>query len=379
MKSYICHLFFALLLLSSCSVEAANGNVKSDSNSDATVNESQKLRESKVERADTLVFAFAGDIMQGTNYPETPVGAYLPKNDGANLFDDVKEILQQADLAAANNEGVLMNSGGNVKKCSNPTLCYAFRTPIKYVNNLVDAGIDFMSVANNHINDFGDAGLSSTMQTLKDAGIAYAGLKGKCETAIIERKGKKIGFAAFGHNKGTLSIMNYDEVKRVVSGLDSVCDMVVVSFHGGGEGAKFTHVPHAMEYCFGENRGDVEKFAHTAIDAGADIVYGHGPHVTRGLDLYKDRLIIYSLGNFCTPYRVSLSGVNAHAPIVRVRTTSTGEFLDGKIHSFIQVKGEGPKIDKSGSVARNMKNLSESDFKDSHLYVSESGELSVRK
>jgi hypothetical protein len=379
MKSYICHLFFALLLLSSCSAEAANGNVKSDSNSDATVDESQKLRESKVERADTLVFAFAGDIMQGTNYPETPVGAYLPKNDGANLFDDVKEILQQADLAAANNEGVLMNSGGNVKKCSNPTLCYAFRTPIKYVNNLVDAGIDFMSVANNHINDFGDAGLSSTMQTLKDAGIAYAGLKGKCETAIIERKGKKIGFAAFGHNKGTLNIMNYDEVKRVVSGLDSVCDMVVVSFHGGGEGAKFTHVPHAMEYCFGENRGDVEKFAHTAIDAGADIVYGHGPHVTRGLDLYKDRLIIYSLGNFCTPYRVSLSGVNAHAPIVTVRTTSTGEFLDGKIHSFIQVKGEGPKIDKSGSVARNMKNLSESDFKDSHLYVSESGELSVRK
>lgn len=100
----------------------------------------------------SITFAFAGDIMQGTTFPEDGV-SYLPSNDGKDLFKDVTEILSQADIAAANNEGTLLDRGGTVKRCGDPKLCYAFRTPTSYTSNLVNAGIDFMSIANNHIND----------------------------------------------------------------------------------------------------------------------------------------------------------------------------------------------------------------------------------
>lgn len=326
--------------------------------------------------AQNTTFAFAGDVMMGTNYPTEANGAYLPANNGANLFDDCAPLFRTAHVAAANLEGTLFDTGGTPKACSNPDLCYTFRMPSAYVKNLTNVGMDFMSVANNHVNDFGDDGLRFTMANLKKAGIAYAGLRDKCPTAIIERNGKRIGFAAFGHSRGTQSIMNLDEVRRVVGDLNKKCDIVVVSFHGGGEGSKYSHVPHAMETCFGEQRGNVEQFAHTAVDAGADIVYGHGPHVTRAMELYKDRLIMYSLGNFCTPFRMNLNGVNSHAPVVTMSVDKDGRFVSGKIHGFIQGKGVGPRTDKTGAVVKQIKALTAADFPNTSLKISADGTLS---
>lgn len=322
-----------------------------------------------------ITFAFAGDIMQGTTFPEDGT-SYLPADNGKMLFNDVTDVLSQADVAAANNEGTLLDGAGTVKRCGDPNLCYAFRTPTSYVDNLVAAGIDFMSVANNHVNDFGPEGVRSTESTLRKAGIAFAGLRDRCETAIIERNGKKIGFAAFGHNKGTLSIMDMDEVDRVVKGLKQQADIVVVSFHGGGEGSKFSHVPDGMEKCFGEDRGDLRKFTHRAVDAGADVVYGHGPHVTRGVELYGDRLILYSLGNFVTPYRVNLKGINGYAPVVTVTVDPEGRFVSGRIHSFIQQRGIGPRKDTTNSVAVHMAQLSREDFPTSPLKITNDGQIS---
>lgn len=323
---------------------------------------------------ENITLAFAGDIMMGTTYPAN--GHFLPANDGADLFADVRAIIADADIAAANLEGTLLDGEGVVKKCGNPDLCYAFRMPTRYASHLTDAGFDFMSIANNHINDFGAPGLTSTQQTLRDTGIHFAGLRASCPTAIMEKDGRTIGFAAFGHNKGTLNIMNMEEIRNTVKDLANKCDLVIVSFHGGGEGKKFTHVPHAMEQCFGEQRGNVETFAHAAIDAGADVVYGHGPHVTRALELYKDRLIMYSLGNFCTPYRVNLSGVSGHAPVVTVTLNSDGTFHSGRIHSFIQTPGTGPRTDKSHSVARQMRTLTQSDFPSTPLNIADDGHIS---
>ncbi len=328
---------------------------------------------------ENTIFAFVGDIMMGTNYPETPKGAYLPANNGADLFKDVRRILRGVNIAAGNLEGTLLDAGGTPKRCSNPAVCYAFRMPQKYVNNLVDAGFDFVSIANNHINDFGPTGVSSTERTLTGAGIKYAGLKGRCETATIERDGRKIGFVAFGHNRGTMSINEFAEMQRVVSRLKKNHDLVVVSFHGGAEGKGHSHVPHKTETAFGENRGDVEKFAHAAIDAGADVVYGHGPHVTRAAELYNGHLILYSLGNFCTPYRVSVGGISGYAPVVVATIDSDGKFVSGQIHSFIQQKGIGPRLDPTDAVAKNIRNLSQSDFPSSQLDIASDGTMTVRK
>lgn len=329
---------------------------------------------------DTMSFAFGGDIMMGTTFPESAGNSYLPANGGKNLFDDVGPLLKAADVAAANFEGTMVDKGiGKAKPCTNPQLCFTFRMPPSYVSNLTDAGIDLLSVANNHANDFGPVAAKATIDNLHKAGLAVAGNNEYAQAAVITRKGRKIGFAAFGHSRGTPSIMNLDHVRRIVSNLAGKCDIVVVSFHGGGEGKSYTHVPGAMETCFGENRGDVKAFAHAAIDAGADIVFGHGPHVTRGLELYNDRIIAYSLGNFVTPYRMSLSGINSHAPVLTVNTDADGRFLDGKIHSFIQKAGIGPRQDPTNSVAAQMARLSREDFPDSSLEIAPDGAISIKK
>src|SRR5574344_2088035 len=119
----------------------------------------------------TLTFVGVGDIMMGLNYPdESPV---LPPEDGALIFSDVKAILQDATLTIGNLEGVLLDLGGTPKRCSNPKLCYAFRMPERYVNHLVDAGFDLLSVANNHLGDFGPTGRETSQEVLKKAGLGF--------------------------------------------------------------------------------------------------------------------------------------------------------------------------------------------------------------
>lgn len=321
-------------------------------------------------------FAFMGDIMMGTSFPDDSHGAYLPANGGKQLFSNCKDIIKNVDVACGNQEGTLIDKGGKAKYCGNSTSCFTFRTPTAYAKNLVDAGFDYMNIANNHINDFGPMGRISTMLTLKNAGIAYSGLAKECPTAVIVRNGKKIGFASFGHSRGTADINNLELVKSTVAKLKKETDIVVVSFHGGEEGTAHTRVPFATESAFGEARGDVHKFAHTAIDAGADIVYGHGPHVNRAMELYKNRLIMYSLGNFCTPYRMNINGITGYAPIITVNIKPDGTFVSGKIHPFIQVKGAGPRPDTSGAVIENFRKLSKLDFPASKLIIDSDGSLS---
>lgn len=329
--------------------------------------------------ASSLRIAVAGDVMMGTNYPDNLPNAYLPDNNGAHLFKHVTPILRSADAAAANLEGTLLDSGGKVKECKDTTLLYAFRTPIAYVSNLKQAGFDFMSLANNHINDFGQIGRESTKATLEKAGIGYAGLNTDKPWHIMNIRGRIVGFTAFSPHARSLSIHDTAALQKIVTHMDSICDIVVVSFHGGGEGAAYQHVPEGMEECFGEKRGDVRKFAHAAIDAGADIVYGHGPHVTRAMELYSDRLILYSLGNFCTPYRVNLKGIAGHAPIVTIDVDSSGKFLNGKIHPFVQRRGIGPVPDTKGYVIRQMRSLTKSDFPTTPLNISPDGTITRTK
>ena len=126
--------------------------------------------------------------------------------------------------------------------------------------------------------------------------------------------------------------------------LADTCDIVIVSFHGGAEGADFQHVPKTNEMFHGENRGDVYNFAHTMIDNGADVVFGHGPHVTRAIEVYKDRFISYSLGNFCTYGRFNLAGPNGLAPIVKINVDTSGRFLSGRIIPVYQTMAGRSKI-----------------------------------
>ena len=330
--------------------------------------------EAQQKSRDTLTIIGVGDIMLGTSYPE----GYLPPDDGRTLLTAVEKVLQSANITFGNHEGTLFDGEGKPKQCANPALCYLFKSPERYANCLKRAGFDLMSVANNHSGDFGPEARERTMQVLQQAGIASSGTTAK-PFVVLEKGGVKYGLASFAPNYGTQSLNNHTEAKRIVRFLDSLCDIVIVSFHGGAEGATKQHVPRKKEIFVGEDRGDVYKFSRVVIDAGADIVFGHGPHVTRAVDLYKDRFIIYSLGNFATYGRFNLKGPAGIAPIMKLYVDKEGKFLKGQIIATKQI-GEGvPVLDGSGEVIEKIRELTKIDFPESKLVVEENGLVKKRK
>ena len=310
-------------------------------------------------------------MMLGTNFPDE---SYLPADSGKNVLREVKEVLRNADVTFGNLEGVLLDEGGDPKKCGNPKLCYLFRSPAHYVNHFVEAGFDVLSTANNHAGDFGDPGRLSTMQALDSAGLYHAGLLSRPYVTFM-MDGMKYGFAAFAPNTGTVSINDLPAAKKIIEHLDSLSDIVIVSFHGGAEGAKYQHVTRENEYFYGENRGNVYEFAHSLVDAGADVIFGHGPHVTRALEVYKERFIIYSLGNFATYARFNLRGENGIAPIIKIFTDSEGRFLTGQIIPVIQYAPGGPEIDPQKRAIKTLQDLSTKDFPESPLLIDDSGRI----
>lgn len=311
-----------------------------------------------------------GDMMLGTNYP----AGHLPPDDGKYLLDSVKAILMNADVTFGNAEGTYAGTKGKVKKCGNPKVCYAFRSPVHYAGYLKDAGFDMVSIANNHSGDFGDEGRQVTMESLGEYGLKYAGLL-SCPTTTFEEDGITYGLAAFAPNTGTVNIRDIENAKQIIARLDSVVDIVIVSFHGGGEGRSNQHVTRKTEFYVGEDRGNVYEFSHAVIDAGADIVFGHGPHVTRALELYNERLICYSLGNFATYSRFSLTAESGVAPIVKVYADTTGKFIRGEIFPIKQ-EGEGiPVPDSSKWALRLLQELTTADFPETPLVITDDGRI----
>jgi poly-gamma-glutamate capsule biosynthesis protein CapA/YwtB (metallophosphatase superfamily) len=331
-------------------------------------NESYLITDSVKYKRDTVSVIGVGDIMMGTNYPENK----LPPNDGALLLKDVSEVLQNADLTFGNLEGTLLDSGGTPKTCKDPKVCYVFRTPVRYVQNLLDAGFDVMSLANNHAGDFGEVGRKSSMKTLEEANLEHAGQLTKPYT-IFMKDSITYGVVAFSPNTGCLNLNDIAGGKEIVAHLDSMVDIVIVSFHGGAEGAAFQHVPRTNEIFHGENRGNVYKFAREMIDAGADIIFGHGPHVTRAIDIYKDRFIAYSMGNFCTYRGISVAGVNGLAPIIKVYTDSKGKFYKGEIIATYQSYETGVRLDPEKQVIRIIRELTKKDLPETQIQIDENG------
>lgn len=327
---------------------------------------------------DTITIIAVGDIMMGTNYPESKYGQYLPANKGANLFSNVKTTFQNADLVFGNLEGCILNYGGIPKKCRDTNVCYLFRMPEYLVMPLQDAGFDVLNLANNHANDFGIQGLQNTHRILKMANIYTVGLTNICEYTTFLKDGIRYGIVGVAPNTGTVNINDYKTIQKIVTHLDSISDIVILSFHGGAEGTNNSRVPRKHEIFFGEDRGNVYELAHNCIDWGADVVLGHGPHVPRAIELYKDRIIAYSLGNFCTPFRVSLAGTAGYAPILKINTNKEGKFLAGDIISAQQHKGIATKIDTTHKAAKEIARLTELDFPKGKLSISSNGKINKK-
>ncbi len=309
---------------------------------------------------EAITIAAVGDIMIGsTSINDT----FLPPNDGADILKEVTPILSAADIAFGNLEGPLLE-GGETKKCPpTSTRCFAFRMPTRYGKILKDAGFDILSLANNHAADFGDDGRISTRKVLDDLGIKHAGSdRTQFTTAIVESKGKRVAFIGFAHNAITPNINDLVFARALVEQENKKADLVVVSFHGGAEGVGAQRVPNRLEMFGKEKRGNLPLFARTVIDAGADLVLGHGPHVLRGMEIYKDRLVVYSMGNFATYGMFSLKAETALTAIFEVKMAADGKFLSGRLHAGRQLGRGIPTLDKSGEAIRKVRDLSTMDF-----------------
>jgi len=329
----------------------------------------RSLSEPIVDTKHKISIIGVGDMMLGTNFPSNK---YLPPNDGKDLLAPVTEIVSSADVAFGNLEGVLLTGAGHVKKCSDPEVCYAFKMPNHYVKYFKNAGFDVLSLSNNHVGDFGAAGRTNTVKLLQDEGINFAGLLQYPHTTF-EKGGIRFGFCAFSPNNGTVSINDTTRAKEIVQHLDTICDIVIVSFHGGGEGSGHRHITRKTEMFLGENRGNPYQFARIVIDAGADIVFGHGPHVTRAIDLYNNRFIAYSLGNFATYARFSLRGVSGLAPIIKVFVDKEGEFQSAQIYSTKQVGEGGPFLDPEDGALKEIISLTATDIPEAPISIGKDG------
>jgi poly-gamma-glutamate capsule biosynthesis protein CapA/YwtB (metallophosphatase superfamily) len=306
-----------------------------------------------------------GDIVMGS----TP---NLPPDGGRSFFSDVQTDLA-GDLVLGNLEGTL-STGGSSKCGPSSTSCFAFHTPPSYARWLRRAGFTVMNLANNHAFDFGQEGLDQTIAALDRVGLLHTGRPGEI---TVQRVGRiRVATVGFAPYPWAASLTDIAGARKLVRAADRVADVVVVTMHAGAEGQDRQHVSRGTERFLGENRGDPVRFAHAVVDAGADLVVGSGPHVLRGMEWYKGRLIAYSLGNFAGYDVFALGGPLSTSGILRVTLDGAGRFETGRLVPTRMVGAGLPALDPAEAAHGLVRTLSRADFGARGAKVSPDGLLS---
>ncbi|AFZ14777.1 Capsule synthesis protein, CapA [Crinalium epipsammum PCC 9333] len=310
-----------------------------------------------------------GDIVPGTNFPNNR----LP--DKNKIFKKVKKSLDGADILFGNFESTFTNSSRVGKDTSRP-MVFAFRTPPTFVNVFKKTGFDVLSVANNHSLDFSQVGFTDTMKTIANAGMKPVGKKNE----IVYKKVKDIPIAFIGFSSLDVhnSLNDLEAAKALVLEAKQNAKIVVISVHGGAEGTDAIRVKNKQENFHGENRGNMVLFSRTLIDNGADLVLGHGPHVVRAMELYKGKMIAYSLGNFVGYRTLSTAGDLAKSLVLQVKLNSKGNFVSGKIIPVMLDRQGLPYPDKQLNSVKLISKLTKSDFPNTDLAINRKGEIHKR-
>lgn len=256
----------------------------------------------------SVSIAAVGDTMLG-NTPQLPASP-------ARYLAPIAPLIKRADIGFMNLEGTLTSSGSSKCGGSNSGNCYAFRTPARFASAYRKSGFTIASSSNNHYNDFGAAGRASTDRALRRAGIAQTGKPG--QITVLRESGVNVAFVGFAPYPWAANLLSVLSARSLIRRAVARSDVTVVYMHAGAEGAGKVHVPYGSEYAYGENRGNSRRFAHMAVDAGADLVIGSGPHVLRGVERYRNRLIAYSLANFAGYHNFGSSGRTSLSAVLKV-------------------------------------------------------------
>ena len=317
---------------------------------------------------ESFTLAWGGDVTPGSSYGRPPAH-------GVGMLAAVSDLLRGADIAAVNLEGTLGHGGP--AKCAphaSPT-CFAFQAPAENAAALADPGIDIVNVANNHAFDYGASGAAQTGFALRHWGVRDAGKRGAITYLDLPRA--RVAFLGFAAYPWASPIRDLGAVRALVATAARHANVVVVFMHAGAEGAGQGHTPNHDEQAFGELRGNPRAFAHAAVDAGADLVLGSGPHVLRGIELDRGRLIAYSLGNLAGFHNFALGGRSALSGLLRVRVGPEGSFAAGTFAS-LRLTGPGlPQVDPTHAAAALVSTLSREDFGARGITVRADGTLAA--
>jgi Bacterial capsule synthesis protein PGA_cap len=303
---------------------------------------------------DTVTFSGVGDVIMGS------APGNLPPNNGSGFFDPVKEALA-ADLVMGNLETPLSEPTG-YSKCGDPPTegCFQFSLPPSYANHLRDGGFQVLNLANNHTNDMGSQGLANTRDALTAAGLQHTGGVGQITNVTV--KGVTVAVLGFSVYSWGASLNNIEAATALVKQAAAQADLVVIQMQGGAEGSDKTHVRVGHEIFLGEDRGDLITFSHAMVDAGADVVFGHGPHIMRGMEFYKGRLIAYSLGNFCGYRVLGTAGFLGVGGVLKVTLHKDGTWAGGKLVPTEMINGGIASPDDDKRALAFVAGLSREDF-----------------
>ncbi|HEU4559224.1 MAG TPA: CapA family protein [Longimicrobium sp.] len=324
-----------------------------------------------------------GDVTLGTNLDTTWVFtasgrlgrrvAALPDPD--SLMAPLRPLLADADVALLNVESAIGEGAPGRRKCSpNSTACFAFRSPVEAAGAFSRAagGKPVVgNVTNNHARDAGDSGWYATMRHLRDAGARVTGAD-TLATMVVTAAGDTVAFLGFSPFVGPDS-RNLPGVRRHVARAAARYRYVVVNAHLGAEGRGAQHTPNRNEIFLGEDRGNSVAFARTAIDAGADVVFGHGPHVMRGAEWYRGGLIFYSLGNLLTYGPFTLSEPMNRGAIACADLAPGGGVLGAEVRSTRQTPPGLARPDADGVAASLVDALGAQDFPATAARVGDNG------
>ena len=316
----------------------------------------------------TVSIKAVGDIIPGTNFPYNK----LPENK-ERLFESVKPQLKGADILFGNFESTMTDYPYSSKGRGGGML-FAFRTPPSYAKLLKDAGFDILNIANNHSYDFNEQGFKDTIKNIDSNGMKAVGKRDQIVYQNV--KGVNVAFIGFS-NYGEVhnSLLELKAGAEIVKKAKQKADIVVISVHAGAEGTGALNVRNKNEFFYGENRGNMVLFSRTMIDAGADLILGHGPHVTRALELYKGKLIAYSLGNFMGYRTLSTAAELGQSLILDVKMTPQGDFVSGKIIP-IELDSRGiPSVDNDFRSVGLIRRLTKSDFPNTPLTIDDKGQI----
>jgi poly-gamma-glutamate capsule biosynthesis protein CapA/YwtB (metallophosphatase superfamily) len=280
----------------------------------------------------------------------------------------------KGDVVFGNLEGTLTDVSEDVK-CAGapPGRCFAFRAPPEYAKYLAAAGFNAMSLANNHSYDFGEAGQEQTIEALRAAGIDPTGLP--AEATYLKAGQLVVALLGFAPYDYTNLLTDLETARALIRGARERADVVVVAIHAGAEGSDAVHVSGEEEIYLGEDRGNAEEFSHMAVQAGADLVLGSGPHVLRGMEIYRGRLIAYSLGNFSGYHNFSVEGVLGETVVMHVTLAADGAFRAGRLASVSMIEAGQPVPDPEGRGADLVAQLSREDFGSDGIEVGTDGRI----